>query len=51
MPIAGVAALCRWTGFFEWKGIRGQKAKQPYAIAMKDGTPFGIALRKRMVSG
>src|SRR5690242_18354613 len=30
-------------GFFEWKAIKGQKAKQPYAIAMKDGTPFGIA--------
>jgi putative SOS response-associated peptidase YedK len=30
-------------GFFEWKAIRGQKAKQPYAIAMKDGAPFGIA--------
>ena len=30
-------------GFFEWKAIRGQKAKRPYAIAMKDGTPFGIA--------
>jgi putative SOS response-associated peptidase YedK len=29
-------------GFFEWKAIRGQKAKQPYAIAMKDGSPFGI---------
>jgi len=28
-------------GFFEWKAIEGQKAKQPYAIAMKDG-PFGI---------
>ena len=24
------------------KAIKGQKAKQPYAIAMKDGTPFGI---------
>ena len=23
-------------GFFEWKAIKGQKAKQPYAIAMKD---------------
>ena len=23
--------------------IKGQKAKQPYAIAMKDGAPFGIA--------
>ena len=29
-------------GFFEWKAIKGQKAKQPYAIAMKDGNPFGI---------
>jgi putative SOS response-associated peptidase YedK len=24
-------------GFFEWRPIKGQKAKQPYAIAMKDG--------------
>jgi putative SOS response-associated peptidase YedK len=30
-------------GFYEWKAIKGQKAKQPYAIAMKDGAPFGIA--------
>ena len=30
-------------GFFEWKAIKGKKAKQPYAIAMKDGAPFGIA--------
>jgi putative SOS response-associated peptidase YedK len=29
-------------GFFEWKAIKGQKVKQPYAIAMKDATPFGI---------
>ena len=29
-------------GFFEWKAIKGQKAKQPHAIAMKDGAPFGI---------
>jgi putative SOS response-associated peptidase YedK len=29
-------------GFFEWKAIKGQKTKQPYAIAMKDGAPFGI---------
>jgi putative SOS response-associated peptidase YedK len=29
-------------GFFEWKAIKGQKAKQPHAIAMKDGKPFGI---------
>ena len=29
-------------GFFEWKAIKGHKAKQPYAIAMKGGSPFGI---------
>jgi putative SOS response-associated peptidase YedK len=29
-------------GFYEWKAIKGQRAKQPYAIAMKDGKPFGI---------
>jgi putative SOS response-associated peptidase YedK len=29
-------------GFYEWKAIKGAKAKQPYAIAMKDGQPFGI---------
>jgi putative SOS response-associated peptidase YedK len=28
-------------GFYEWKAIKGQRVKQPYAIAMKDGTPFG----------
>jgi len=30
-------------GFFEWRAIRGARAKQPYAIAMKDGLPFGLA--------
>jgi putative SOS response-associated peptidase YedK len=30
-------------GFFEWKAIRGQKARQPFAIAMRDGSLFGIA--------
>ena len=29
-------------GFFEWQTIKGA-AKQPYAIAMKDGSPFGLA--------
>jgi putative SOS response-associated peptidase YedK len=33
-------------GFYEWKAIKGQRAKQPYAIAMKDGSPFGIAGRE-----
>jgi len=28
-------------GLLVWKAIHGQKAKQPYAIAMKDGAPFG----------
>jgi putative SOS response-associated peptidase YedK len=27
-------------GFFEWKAIKGQRAKQPYAIA--NSSPFGI---------
>ena len=30
-------------GFFEWRAIRGARAKQPYAIAMRDGSPFGLA--------
>ena len=30
-------------GFFEWRAEKGSKAKQPYAIAMKDGSPFGLA--------
>ncbi|MGI8852704.1 MAG: SOS response-associated peptidase [Methyloceanibacter sp.] len=30
-------------GFFEWRAIRGAGWKQPYAIAMKDGSPFGLA--------
>ena len=29
-------------GFYEWRAIKGQSAKQPYAIAMKDGKPFGL---------
>ncbi len=30
-------------GFFEWRAMKGEKAKQPFAIAMKDGAPFGLA--------
>ena len=31
-------------GFFEWKDIHGTgKNKQPYAIALKSGTPFALA--------
>jgi putative SOS response-associated peptidase YedK len=29
--------------FFEWKAIKGARAKQPYAIAMKIGEPFAVA--------
>jgi len=31
-------------GFFEWRAIKVARAKQPYAIAMKDGLPFGLAM-------
>lgn len=30
-------------GFFEWRAVRGSKVRQPYAIAMKDRSPFGLA--------
>jgi putative SOS response-associated peptidase YedK len=29
--------------FFEWKASKGQKAKQPFAIALKSGEPFALA--------
>ncbi len=29
-------------GFFEWNAVKGEKVKQPFAIAMKDGSPFGL---------
>jgi putative SOS response-associated peptidase YedK len=29
-------------GFFEWMAVKGQKAKQPYAIAMRKGKFFAI---------
>jgi putative SOS response-associated peptidase YedK len=29
--------------FFEWRAIKGAKAKLPYAIAMKSGEPFALA--------
>jgi putative SOS response-associated peptidase YedK len=45
-PIVGGGALCQSTassnGTVSHLAIKGQKAKQPYAIAMKDGSPFGI---------
>jgi len=30
-------------GFFEWRAVKGEKIKQPYAIAMADRSPFGLA--------
>jgi putative SOS response-associated peptidase YedK len=30
-------------GFFEWRAMKGARAKQPYAIAMNNGSPFGLA--------
>ncbi|QPC44622.1 SOS response-associated peptidase [Kaustia mangrovi] len=36
-------ALMPVDGFFEWKAVKGEKAKQPYAIAMADGSPFALA--------
>jgi putative SOS response-associated peptidase YedK len=29
--------------FFEWKAVLGSKVKQPFAIAMADRSPFGLA--------
>lgn len=29
--------------YFEWKATKGAKVKQPFAIGMKSGEPFGIA--------
>lgn len=29
--------------FFEWKAVKGAKAKQPYAIGLRSGQPFGVA--------
>jgi putative SOS response-associated peptidase YedK len=29
--------------FFEWEAMRGAKARQPYAIAMRSGEPFALA--------
>lgn len=30
-------------GFYEWKGASGTKNRQPFAVMMKDRSPFGIA--------
>jgi putative SOS response-associated peptidase YedK len=31
------------TGFYEWKPVLGQKAKQPYFVRLKGGAPFAFA--------
>lgn len=36
-------ALLPIDGFFEWKAIKAENRKQPYAIAMADGSPFAVA--------
>ena len=28
--------------FFEWRAVKGARAKQPFAVAMEDRTPFAI---------
>ena len=43
MLMPGDAVFFRSTASFEWKAIKGLKAKQPFAIAMRNGSPFGIA--------
>ena len=30
-------------GFLEWRAMKGARSKQPYAIAMRDGSSFGLA--------
>ena len=39
--VSQTSAWCQ--RLFEWRAITGTRAKQPYAIAMKDGSPFGLA--------
>ena len=41
MPTAGAAASCRSTASSSGKQSK-ESPKQPHAIAMKDGSPFGI---------
>lgn len=36
-------ALLPVDGFYEWKAIKGEKVKQPFALAMRDRSPFTIA--------
>jgi putative SOS response-associated peptidase YedK len=37
-------ALMPIDGFFEWRGVKEQRGRrQPYAVAMADGSPFTLA--------
>ena len=38
-------ALMPIHSYFEWKAIRGERAKQPCAIAMKSGELFALAAK------
>jgi putative SOS response-associated peptidase YedK len=39
----GAVASFQWMAFSSGRRSKGAKAKQPFAIAMRDGSPFGIA--------
>jgi putative SOS response-associated peptidase YedK len=41
-PSRSGAALCRPDAFYEWQKIDA-KTKQPFAIGMKDGSPYAFA--------
>jgi putative SOS response-associated peptidase YedK len=43
MPTSAGAAFSRSTTFFEWRAIKGAKAKRPDAIGLKSGEPFALA--------
>ena len=42
-PMQSVGASCLFDCFFEWRAIKGERAKHPYAVATRDRAPFGIA--------
>jgi putative SOS response-associated peptidase YedK len=43
MPTLDGGALCPLTAFLNGRQFKGQRARQPFAIAMQDGSPFGLA--------
>lgn len=38
-------ALMPIDNYFEWKAVKGEKMKQPYAMALKTGRPFALAAK------